>query len=256
MKGRLSEYDFLNLSYNYSIKSTITRDEEIQFSDKIYKFNKYNWKQERIIIITDKAIYNLKNLSLKRRIDLRMLIGITISKNSDEFVLHCCDIEYDYHYISKRLRIIIEIIPKNYEIILEKELPLFELSVKNLNAFVTSKSDKKKQPNFTRMPKNEKRLNIKDYLFGNKSKSVNISNSNTNPIAIIFYIPDQNMNYPIACLESDSFKIIEQKLFNEFPELKSKNIFYLANGGTVDKALTIKENNIKQGTTILINYID
>ena len=105
------------------------------------------------------------------------------------------------------------------------------------------------------MPKNGKRLNIKDYLFGNQPKSVNISNSNTNPIAINFYIPDQNMNYPIACLESDSFKIIEQKLFNEFPELKSKNIFYLANGGTVDKALTIKENNINQGTTILINYI-
>ena len=35
MKGKQSEYDFLNLSQNHSVKSNITREEEIQFSDKI-----------------------------------------------------------------------------------------------------------------------------------------------------------------------------------------------------------------------------
>ena len=182
MKEKQSEYDFLNLSQNYSVKTNITRDEEIQFSDKINKINKYSWWQERNIIITDKAIYNLKKLSLKRRIDLKTLIGITISKNSEEFVIHCKNIDYDYHYSSPRRKIIIEIISKNYEINVEQEIKLFELPDKNLNEYVTSKEEKEKQISYTRMPRNIKSLNVKDYLFGNQSKTEIDKNKNIVPI--------------------------------------------------------------------------
>ena len=75
-------------------------------------------------------------------------------------------------------------------------------------------------------------------------------------ISIMFFIPEQNIHYPIPCNEFDSFSKIENKLFEEFPELKSKNIYYLANGNTVNKTTTIKENKIKNGDTILINYLD
>ena len=170
MEGKQSEYDFLNLSKNYSIKNNITREEDIQFSDKILKINKHNWKQERNILITDKAIYNLKKLSLKRRIDLKTVIGISLSKLSDEFVIHCNDIDYDYHYISERKKIIVEIIAKNYQLVNEEELKLFELPVKNLNTFVTTKKEKEKQKNSTRMP-NKGNISVNDYLFGNKSKT-------------------------------------------------------------------------------------
>ena len=77
-----------------------------------------------------------------------------------------------------------------------------------------------------------------------------------NSISIMFFISDKNIHYPIPCNESDSFSKIELKLFEEFPELKSKNIYYLANGNTVNKTLTLKKNKIKNGNTILINYID
>ena len=60
MEDLQSEYDFLNYSKDNYIKTNITRDESIQFSDKIIKINKYGRKQERNIIITDKAIYNIK----------------------------------------------------------------------------------------------------------------------------------------------------------------------------------------------------
>ena len=60
MESKQSEYDFLNLAQNYSIKNNITRDEEIQFSDNVNKVNKNGWKQKRILLITDKAVYNLK----------------------------------------------------------------------------------------------------------------------------------------------------------------------------------------------------
>ena len=89
MDGKQSVYDFLNLSKNYTIKNNITREEEIQYSDKITKINNRGWKQERNIIITDKAIYNLKKMTLKRRIDFKTIMGITINQPTDEFVIHC-----------------------------------------------------------------------------------------------------------------------------------------------------------------------
>ena len=77
-----------------------------------------------------------------------------------------------------------------------------------------------------------------------------------NSISIMFFISDKNIHYPIPCNEFDTFSKIEIRLFEEFPELKSKNIYYLANGNTVNKTLTLEENKIKNGNTILINYID
>ena len=171
MKGMQSEYDFLNLSQNHAVKSNITRDEEIQFTDKINKKDNYFWAQERNIIITNKAIYNLKKFQLKRRIDIKALIGITISKNSDEFVLHCKDLDYDYHFSSPRRKIILDILSNNYKAIFSQELKLFELPEKNLKEYVTTKEEKEKQNTYTRMPKNANTLNIKDYLFGNQSKT-------------------------------------------------------------------------------------
>ena len=108
MEGKQSEYDFLNFTKDYTIKNNITRDEEIQFSDKVQKINKNGWKQGRNMLLTDKAIYNLKKTSLKRRIDYKTVMGITLSKQSDEFVIHCEDIDYDYHYISPRKKMIVE----------------------------------------------------------------------------------------------------------------------------------------------------
>ena len=174
MEGKQSEYDFLNYSKDYSIKNNITRDEEIQFSDKISKINKNGWKQSRNLVLTDKAIYNLKNKQLKRRIDYKTIIGITLSKQCDEFVIHCEDIDYDYHFSSPRKKTIVEIISKNYLIIKQEELKLFELNIKSLNTFVTTKKDKEKQAKFSRMP-HDNQISVKDYLFGNKSKTdVNI----------------------------------------------------------------------------------
>ena len=77
-----------------------------------------------------------------------------------------------------------------------------------------------------------------------------------NSISIMFFISDKNIHYPIPCNESDSFSKIENKLLEEFPELKSKNIYYLVNGNTVNKTETLKQNKIKICDTILINYLD
>lgn len=50
-------------------------------------------------MITDKAFYNMKKTSIKRRIDLNFIKGITTSTVGTEFVLHVPS-EYDYRYSS------------------------------------------------------------------------------------------------------------------------------------------------------------
>ena len=51
--------DYLHLK-NEKVLSSIIGDEELLFSDKVIKINRYSLSQERNIIITNKAIYNLK----------------------------------------------------------------------------------------------------------------------------------------------------------------------------------------------------
>jgi hypothetical protein len=45
-------------------------------------------------------------------------------------------------------------------------------------------------------------------------------------------------------------------LFDEYPELKDRKIYFLLKGGLINRSDTIIENNIKDGDTILINYYE
>ena len=51
--------DYLNFA-NESSLNNIIKDEELLFTDKINKINRYGLTQERNILITNKAVYNLK----------------------------------------------------------------------------------------------------------------------------------------------------------------------------------------------------
>lgn len=73
-------------------------DEELLYSQKVVKINKYGFEQWRNLIITNKALYNFEKKSLKRRIDIVDIMGITSNKLTEEFVIHCRDKEYDYFY--------------------------------------------------------------------------------------------------------------------------------------------------------------
>jgi serine/threonine protein kinase len=162
MDGKQSEYDYLNFSKNNTVVNNITLGEGIKFSDKIDKINPKGWKQKRNIIITTQALYNLKKTTLKRKIELSIISGITISKISNEFVVHCGDIDYDYHYTSAKRKTIIELLAKFWEQIRDEELPLFEVNSKSLSAYVTSKKEKEKQKT-TKMPTSGK-IKLGDFL--------------------------------------------------------------------------------------------
>ena len=78
----------------------ILSEEKLLFSEQIIKINRL-LNEDRGILITDKAFYNIKKrTTIRRRTELKALIGITITNISDEFILHVAEADDDYHYSS------------------------------------------------------------------------------------------------------------------------------------------------------------
>ena len=99
--NQIDNFDFLHFNNDKTVKKS-TKDEIIYYSDKIKKTNDSRKIQERNIVLTNKAIYNFKGNSFRRRIPLKSLIAITVSSICDEFVVHFADDEYDYQYSSPK----------------------------------------------------------------------------------------------------------------------------------------------------------
>jgi len=75
--------------------------EEIKFSCTVIKFNRFNMKQERDLMITNLYTYNIKNKKVKRPIKIQNLMAFTYSSAAGikEFIIHVKN-DYDYRFIS------------------------------------------------------------------------------------------------------------------------------------------------------------
>ena len=65
---------------------------------------------------------------------------------------------------------------------------------------------------------------------------------------------DQTINRSIACKDSNTFVHIEEKLYEEYPELKNTDNYFVVSGRKIKRFLSIKENDIHDGDNIIINY--
>jgi len=117
--------DYLSLGPNKILEKMLskfnredaTTKEQVRFSDMMVKINRRDKPQERVILITDKAVYNLIPSDLskcKRRIPLALIDSVTVSEVSDEFVIHVPG-EYDYRMMSLRKNEVINCLSDAYE---------------------------------------------------------------------------------------------------------------------------------------------
>ncbi len=141
-------------------------------------------------------------LGLKRRIDLLSIRGISISKITDEFVIHGNDQEYDYDYVSKHRKKIIECIAKNYFELTKKEINFCEIDDKSLKHVVTLKKEKKKDQTFSRMT-TDAISSVFAYLYGNNDSSGQTKARKGRSSTIL----SNNKNYKEVTLED--FKVIK-----------------------------------------------
>jgi len=147
--SELKEYDLLSWADDQEI-AKITEGEKIYYSDFIARINRFGLNNERIILLTDKHLYHMKNKTLSRKILYSEIIGITMRKNSNEFILHLNIEEPDFHYKSKNKNLLICQICKLYQASTKKTFKLCEVD-KNLKQYLTPKKDKKKNTSVTKM---------------------------------------------------------------------------------------------------------
>ena len=136
-------YDTLNWAKDPEILSSIKK-EILYYSNKIIKINHFGINQERMLVLTDEALYNFQKKKLKRKIQYSEVRGITFSTLNDEFIVHGNDMEYDFYFISNDKDIIIGIIAKFYQELFNKELKICKVTEKTLKNYVTGKKEKRK----------------------------------------------------------------------------------------------------------------
>ena len=81
----------------------------------------------------------------------------------------------------------------------------------------------------------------------------NNSNNYNNLMTVIFYSTELNIHYSLICKETDSFSVVENKLYDVYPECKEYEYFFLANEQKIKRFKTLQENKIKNSQLIYIN---
>ena len=71
-------------------------------------------------------------------------------------------------------------------------------------------------------------------------------------ISVLLTSTDQKFLYSLPCKTSTLFVKIEEKLYEEFPEYKQTDNYFLINGKKVKRFKTIEENGIKNGKPIIL----
>jgi len=111
--------DYLNLTNNQAIQKLLTKygDKKVDFADVVIKINKRNKMQDRIILISETAIYNIDpgSYKCKRRILLKELGSVSLSKLPDNFFTFHVPSEYDYLMVSSKKTEIVTLLMQNTE---------------------------------------------------------------------------------------------------------------------------------------------
>ena len=197
------ENDFLMFSKEPEIMNAI-HSEKILYSNKIQKMKSFLLKQERNLIVTQSAIYTFQNKKLKKTLKYEEIKALTFSTISNEFIIHRKN-QYDFHYLCPdKIKLICAII-KAYEKSMNTPLVLCEIKEKSLKPYVTTKKEKKRDANASRMDKN-KIIDTQTFLIDHEQKKI-LARSQT-AMAGTTNIFNLNIN------AGDSNEILEEKFFN------------------------------------------
>lgn len=191
--------------------------EAVRLSTKLVKFNRRNRAQERIFVLTSRAVYNLKNKSqtyteLQRKVELAKVVGLTKSASSDEMVMHVPS-EYDYRYASPLKEVIAAELYRAHDLALAgaAHFLIWEVPEVSLVQYATTKSDHKK--GVTRMPNPAKAINLEAPPEEAKNRG--------NRSRTIFAAP--NANNSVTLEDFQILKVIGRGSFGKVMLVRKKN---------------------------------
>ena len=120
--------------------------------------------------------------------------------------------------------------------------------------------------NLINMKKNDsveelyKKIESQNKIINDLKSQINSNALNILPgekiLAVNFCSLDQQVNYAIATKNTELFVFLEMRLYNEYPEYKEKETYFLIDGKKINRFKNIEENKIKTGSAIILNIID
>ena len=93
--------------------------------------------------------------------------------------------------------------------------------------------------------------NIKNKI-NNNDDLVNAINPGEKAVSALFISSDQKVTYAVTCKNTTPFVRIEEKLYEEYPEYKDTENYFLHNGEVIKRFKTVEENHIKNGKPIIL----
>ena len=75
-------------------------------------------------------------------------------------------------------------------------------------------------------------------------------------IVVNFVSINQDIQFPIACKNTDIIERLEEKFYNEYPKYKKYNTYLTNNGKIIKRFKSLDENGIKNGSSITVNIYD
>ena len=75
-------------------------------------------------------------------------------------------------------------------------------------------------------------------------------------MSIIFSSVNQKVNYSMVCKNTDTIHKLEEKLYEEYPNLSESENYFLCKGKVLNKFQSFEKNHIKNGDIILLNQND
>ena len=240
-----------NKNYNNEIKRNGDR-----MSYNISKFNSNNDEFNININFKENNNNNIKRKSFNNQnhINLNKIINNNdINYGGIDSNLNFFNFNENYNAIS-----VLELNNKIYQLenlLNEERNKNQELIIKN-NNLENELQKKINIENSLNKEKNELEQENNDIKLKIKENSLNQFLSGEKILALLILSRDFKINKPIACKNTDIFVEIEDKIYNESPILKKRNKIYLVNGEKIEPNLSIEKNNIKDGNTILVEFLD
>ena len=130
--------------------------------------------------------------------------------------------------------------------------------IKNENQENNKNNDKKDKMLLTLM----EQIKAKDDTINELRKRIDNSQINLkegekeNLIPVIVVTADSKVHYAFICKKTDKFHVIEDMLYEKYPEYLETENYFTVNGIKINKNKTIEENKIKYSDIIILNTYD
>lgn len=197
--------DYMGCSQNEEILAQLDTQggEKVAFSCVVIKFNRWNLKQDRTLLLTNFNLYNIKKNQVQRKINISSVKAVTKSTKPDnqQFIVHVRS-EYDYQFESDFRKEFFDAFKYVYFLAHKTNLPVYGVPDK-LKDYATSKKDISNGVEVN--PQEQFRLHKED-IYDDQSS---------------FTAPSTNMS---ASSSTGSFDEIHQ-FNNEFKAVRSDTLF-------------------------------